>query len=200
MKIILILLMCIISSTLLAQVIDSLTTIQGDTTRVVRSLADDSNVAELEMVEPEHDPNKASLYSAVLPGLGQAYNRKYWKIPIVWGGLAVFGYFISWNNNQYQYFRQNLIYEIAQDPDYINETGLSASRLKSARDSFRRNRDQLVLYGILFYLLNIVDAHIDAHLMEFSVNEDLSVQINPELFPMGNSRTVPAGMSIKIKF
>ena len=200
MKIFLILIITFFSSNLIAQVVDNIGIEQNDSLRVVRSLEDQSNALELEMVEPEHDPNKAALYSAAVPGLGQAYNRKYWKIPIVWGGLAAFGYFINWNNNQYQYFRRNLIFEIAQDPNFPNETGLNASVLKSARDSYRRSRDQLVLYGILFYLLNIVDAHIDAHLMEFSVNQDLSVQISPEIFPQNNVEKLPAGMSIKIKF
>ena len=120
MKIFLILIITFFSSNLIAQVVDNIGTEQNDSLRVVRSLEDQSNALELEMVEPEHDPNKAALYSAAVPGLGQAYNRKYWKIPIVWGGLAAFGYFINWNNNQYQYFRRNLIFEIAQDPNFTN--------------------------------------------------------------------------------
>lgn len=201
MKIYMILIISLIYSNLLAQEPDSLTIAKPDSINSFRSLGEDgANVQDFEMVEPEHSPTTAALFSAALPGLGQAYNGRYWKIPIVWGGLAAFGYFINWNNNQYQYFRRNLIYEIAKDPDFPNETNLSSATLKSARDSFRRNRDQLVLFGILFYLMNIADAYIDAHLMEFSVNQDLSVRVSPDIIPLGNGRLGPVGLSLKLKF
>ena len=171
---------------------------KGDST-VVRSLDENVRATEISMEAPEHSPTRAALLSAAIPGLGQAYNKKYWKIPLVWLGLGAFGYFIIWNNDQYQYYRRNLIYEIEQDPDYPNETGLSQASLKSARDQYRRNRDQLALYGILFYLVQIVDAHVDAHLIEFDVNQDLSVKLEPLYMPFnyGGSKL---GMSIKFKF
>lgn len=176
-----------------------------DTTRnredstVIRSLSNDAGAIEISMKKPEHDPNRAAILSAVIPGLGQAYNKKYWKIPLVWAGLGAFGYFIVWNNNEYQFYRRNLIYEIEQNPDFPNETGLSQSTLKSARDQFRRNRDQLALYGILFYLVQIVDAHVDAHLIEFDVNQDLSVRLEPGYIPL-NTGGSQVGMSFKFKF
>ena len=77
---------------------------------------------------------------------------------------------------------------------------MTQDQLRSARDQYRRSRDQLALYGILFYFMNIVDAHVDAHLMEFSVNQDLSVRITPELMPMDYSQGIPAGVSIKLIF
>ena len=201
MKIYMILIISLISSNLLAQVSDSLTVVKPDSINSVRTLGEDgANVQNFEMVEPEHSPATAALFSAALPGLGQAYNGRYWKIPIVWGGLAAFGYFINWNNNRYQYYRKNLIYEIANDPDFPNETNLSESTLKSARDSYRRNRDQMVLFGILFYFLNIADAYIDAHLMEFTVNQDLSVRVSPDIIYLDNGRVGPAGLSLKLKF
>jgi len=171
---------------------------QGDST-VIRILGDDTGATEISMEAPEHSPTRATLLSATIPGLGQAYNKKYWKIPLVWLGLGAFGYFIIWNNDQYQYYRRNLIYEIEQDPDYPNETNLNEATLKSARDQYRRNRDQLALYGILFYLVQIVDAHVDAHLIEFDVNQDLSVRVEPRYTPFktGGSQI---GMSIKFKF
>jgi len=166
---------------------------------VLRSLSDDTPATEISMASPEHDPTKAALLSAAIPGLGQAYNKKYWKIPLVWLGLGAFGYFIVWNNDQYQFYRRNLIYEIAGDPKYKNETGLNQSTLKSARDQYRRNRDQLVLYGILFYLVQVVDAHVDAHLIEFDVNQDLSVRLEPGYIPL-NTGGSQIGMSLKFKF
>ena len=171
---------------------------RGDTI-VIRSLTADTQATEIKMEAPEHDPTKAALFSAAIPGLGQAYNKKYWKIPIVWAGLGAFGYFIIWNNDQYQYYRRNLIYEIEQDPDYPNDSGLNQSTLKSARDQYRRNRDQLVLYGILFYMVQIVDAHVDAHLIEFDVNQDLSVRFEPGYIPLDTGGS-QFGMSFKFKF
>jgi len=158
----------------------------------------DIRPTEIEMQEPEHSPTRATLLSAVIPGLGQAYNKKYWKIPLVWLGLGGFGYFIVWNNDQYQFYRRNLIYEIENDPDYPNETGLNQATLRSARDQYRRNRDQLVLYGILFYLVQVVDAHVDAHLIEFDVNQDLSVRLEPGYIPL-NTGGSQIGMSLKFR-
>ena len=166
---------------------------------VFRSLDDDQQAIELISQAPEHDPTKAALLSAVIPGLGQAYNKKYWKIPLVWVGLGAFGYFIKWNDDRYQYYRRNLIYEVEQDPNYPNETDLDQATLKSVRDSFRRTRDQLALYGILFYLVQIVDAHVDAHLIEFDVNQDLSVRFEPSYTPI-NVGGSSFGMAIKFKF
>ena len=202
MRSIMILLYLTISSITLAQVNpnDESIAVPADTIPTLKSLEEPPETEKLGSVAPEHNPHKAALYSAIFPGLGQAYNKKYWKIPLVWGGLAAFGYFIDLNNNGYQYYRKNLIYEIEQDPNYPNETIYDQTQLKQARDGLRRNRDQLALYGILFYLLQIVDAHVDAHLMEFSVNRDLSVRVSPELMPMGHSTQVPAGLSIKVKF
>jgi uncharacterized protein DUF5683 len=166
---------------------------------VVRSLESDVPATKIEMEAPEHDPTRAALLSAAIPGLGQAYNKKYWKIPLVWAGLGAFGYFIIWNDNQYQFYRRNLIYEIEQDPDYPNETNLDQATLKSARDQFRRSRDQLALYGILFYLVQIVDAHVDAHLIEFDVNQDLSVRLEPGYIPLSTGGS-QIGVSFKFKF
>ena len=154
---------------------------------------------EFESVAKEHSPTRAALLSAAIPGLGQAYNKKYWKIPIVWGGFAAFGYFIKWNNDQYQYYRTNLIYEVENDPDFPNETGLDQSTLRSARDYYRRNRDMLTIYGILFYMLQIVDAHVDAHLIEFDVNQDLSVKLQPDYIPMQTGRS-NVGLTLKFTF
>jgi len=181
------------------------TVLSADTTyiakdsTVFRSLKEDQPAIEIIEQAPEHDPTKAALLSAVIPGLGQAYNKKYWKIPLVWVGLGAFGYFIKWNDDRYQYYRRNLIYEVEGDLDYPNETDLDQAQLKSARDTYRRSRDQLALYGILFYLVQIVDAHVDAHLIEFDVNQDLSVRLEPGYQPIdiGGSSL---GMAIKFKF
>ncbi len=175
---------------------------KADTTTTPATLQAVNTPADTTLITseaPGHDPVKAALLSAVLPGLGQAYNKKYWKIPFVWGGLAAFAYFIRYNDQNYQYYRRMLLYEIAQDPDHPNETGYDQATLKRARDNYRRWRDQTALYGILFYLVQIADAHVDAHLIEFDINEDLSVKLEPTLIPVDIGGTT-TGFSIRFKF
>lgn len=164
-----------------------------------RELQAPNETQAIDMMAPTHDPAKAALYSAILPGLGQAYNRKYWKIPIVWAGFGVFAYFIDWNNDRYQYYRRNLIYEVEQNPDFPNETPFDATVLKSARDDYRRNRDMLIIFSVFYYMLNIVDAHVDAHLIEFDVNQDLSVGVQPSIQYMPAGAT-SNGLSITFRF
>lgn len=164
-----------------------------------RTLEEPEATQELEMVLENHEPNKAAWYSTAVPGLGQAYNKKYWKIPVIWAGIAGFTYFIKFNNDEYQFYRRNLIYETEQNPDFLNETPLEASTLKSGRDQYRRTRDMLVIFSVFFYMLNIVDAHVDAHLIEFDVNQSLSVQVNPTIQYNPNGRQ-SAGLTFSVKF
>lgn len=143
----------------------------------------------------EHSPGLASLYSAVLPGLGQAYNGKHWKIPVIYGGFFTFGFLVYDNNVKYQVFRKNLIAELDNDPETINNTGRDANNLRANRDNFRRLRDlNIILIGVT-YLLQIADAHIDAHLLGFKISQDISVSVDPEVFPQNNR--LHAGVSLK---
>ena len=138
---------------------------------IIRSVPDTVVVA----LESTHSPAKASLYSAVLPGLGQAYNNKLWKVPIIYGAFFTFGYLIYDNNIKYQFFRSNLIAELDSDPETINNTGREADNLQANRDRYRRFRDLNMILLTITYLLQIADAHIDAHLIEFSLNQNFTV-------------------------
>ncbi len=180
------------------EVVEENIQIKADST-VLRSLDKDVATVDIGIEAPDHSPTRALLLSAIIPGLGQFYNKKYWKVPIVWAGLGAFAYFIKFNNERYQYYRRNLIYEVEQDPDFPNETNLDQTSLKSARDQYRRARDQVALYGILFYIVQIIDAHVDAHLIEFDVNQDLSVRFEPSLIPnyRGGSSF---GLALKFNF
>lgn len=201
----LVLLLLLLSLTLVAQEAENDTIppsaiYQQDSIIGFRRLEEPETVETIEMVAGEHDPNKAAWYSAAVPGLGQVYNKKYWKIPLVWGGIAGFAYLINWNNDQYQFFRKNLLYESnGNQPGLINETQFDTATLKSGRDQYRRNRDMMVIFGVLFYMLQIADAHVDAHLIEFDVNQDLSVQVNPSIQFMPNN-TYSSGLTFSIKF
>jgi len=137
-RFLLVTLMLFISMHTFAQVVENDTlppspTYQQDSIIGFRSLQEPQNVETIEMVAEDHDPNKAAWYSSAIPGLGQAYNKKYWKIPLVWGGIAGFAYVIDWNNDQYQFFRKNLIYETNGNQDgFKNETQLSLQEDLSA--------------------------------------------------------------------
>ncbi len=145
--------------------------------------------------EQIHSPKKASIYSAILPGLGQAYNKKYWKIPIIYAGFGTLGYFIGWNNKYYQTYKNAYVdltdgdestnsflnldatkyYDLNNSTDYNNfKTGL----LKQ-QEYFRRNRDLLIICTVGFYGLNIIDASVDAHFFNFDISDDLSFNWQP---------------------
>ena len=124
-------------------------------------------------------PAKAAFYSAILPGLGQAYNKKYWKIPLVYGGIGAGLYYYSVNNTKYNNYRNAYKRRLAGYDD-DNFQYLDDSRLIAGQRFYQRNRDMSVLVTVGFYLLNIIDANIDAHLMQFNVSDKLSFR--PELY------------------
>ena len=142
---------------------------------------------------------KAALYSAVLPGLGQAYNKKYWKIPLIYAGAAGMGYYISFSHDRYITFRTLLFAESDDDPDTINDTPLSQETLRRNTDDWRRNRDLMIGLLVLLYFLNIVDAHVDAHLKEFDINEDLALSLKPANITAGAVTGTGLSLSLKIK-
>jgi hypothetical protein len=143
----------------------------------------------------EHSPSKATIYSTIFPGLGQIYNKKYWKLPLVYGGFAAFSYFIQSNS-----FRYNLYgdaYNVKSRLDKLPETGfeeeraalesqipnvlknLQADRLKYYRDAYRRDRDFFIILTVLFYGIQIIDAAVDAHFYTYDISNDLSFKFTP---------------------
>lgn len=121
-------------------------------------------------------PSKAAFYSAVLPGLGQVYNKKYWKVPIVYGGLGLSLYYYSWNNQKYHEYRDAYRNRLAGKPVEGRLSSLDEDRLIRGQRFHQRNRDLSLLITVGIYILNIVDANVDAHLMQFNVNENLSLR------------------------
>ena len=118
-------------------------------------------------------PAKAAFYSAILPGLGQAYNKKYWKIPLVYGAIGGSLMVYSYNNNLYHKYRDAYKKRLAGEPE-LDYKFLDNDRLIRAQRFQQRNRDLALLVAGAFYALNIVDANIDAHLKQFNVDEDLT--------------------------
>ncbi len=124
-------------------------------------------------------PAKAAFYSAILPGLGQAYNGKYWKIPIAYAGLGVGIYFYLDNDKQYDRYRNAYKSRLAGSKDdefYVdtNNPRVSTDGLIRAQKFYQRNKEVSLLVTAGIYILNIIDANVDAHLQQFNVNEDLS--------------------------
>ena len=128
-------------------------------------------------------PARAAFYSAALPGLGQAYNGKYWKIPIVYTALGVGLYFYFNNDRQYDRYRSAYKSRLAgyTNDEFYNENGqprVSTSGLIEAQRYYQRNKEVSVMVIVGLYALNIIDANVDAHLQQFNVSEDLSLKPN----------------------
>ena len=130
-----------------------------------------------------HSPRKASILSAILPGAGQVYNHKYWKVPIVIGGLGASYYFIRENNSQYQRYKDAYIAIIDGDPNTVDEFNgqFSSQSILNVADTYRRWRDLSYIAIGAVYILNIVDASVDAHFVRFDVGRDLSLELAPSL-------------------
>jgi hypothetical protein len=144
-------------------------------------------------------PSKAAFYSAVLPGLGQVYNKRYWKVPLAWGavGGCIAGY--SFNNTQYNRFREAFKRRragfIDEDFSFFSDTAL-----QDAQERFQTDRDLFLLLTIVAYALNIVDANVDAHLKQYNVDEDLSLDFKP-YFELNQITQIPNyGIAMTIKF
>lgn len=161
-----------------------------------------------------HSPVKASLYSAILPGLGQLYNKKYWKIPVVYAGFGTLGYFISYNQSGFTKYRkayidytdglpetQSYLELVAEtlDPDSFDaqEAEWFTDLLKDNMDYYRRNRDLSYIGLVGWYLLNIVDATVDAHLFDYDIGDELSLKIEPDLMYAGRNFNA---LGLKVKF
>lgn len=156
-------------------------------------------------------PHKATLW-ALLPGGGQIYNHKYWKLPIVYAGFAVIGYFIISNRDYYIEYNDAYICSanLDEDPDYPCDDPLaikySTTDLQSYKEYYRRNTELSIIVGVLWYALQILDATVDAHLSHWEVNDNLSVDVQPVIQPIMPRITMPSqqhgynGIKIAFKF
>ena len=176
---------------------------------------DTTQITEIQVdtIQP-HSPKKATLYSAILPGLGQAYNKKYWKIPLIYAGFGTIGYFIGWNNGFYSTYKQAYSDLTDKDPNTNSYLDIEASQyydLENPTDSlnfktglskqseyYRRNRDLLIISMIGFYGLNIIDASVDAHLFDFDISEDLTLNWQPAVRTFENQLVY--GINCTFKF
>lgn len=124
---------------------------------------------------PMISPTKAGLYSAVLPGLGQMYNRKYWKIPIVWGAVGTGVGIIIWNQHQYTRYRKAFIASLNGEPNEFSDIpGITPDILGRTQDQAKRQRDYAIALTAAVYILNIIDAVVDAQLAPMKNDPDLA--------------------------
>ncbi len=164
---------------------------------------ENGKIETFQMQDTTHSPRLAALYSAVVPGMGQFYNEKYWKIPIVYALGALAAFQIKTNHQNYMLFR-NVYFNIIDGDDSnnseINDFLLifDADRAERRVEAYKRDRDYWIILSGLFYVLQIVDATVDAHLREFNINQDLSLKIKPSIqsSPYSNMH---AGLSLNFR-
>jgi len=171
----------------------------------------------LDVTLPEEEfkpnPTKAVIYSAILPGLGQIYNRKYWKLPLVYGGAIGLTYAITWNGSTYGDYKQaysDLVNNV-DNGSYMNylKPGTSVDdygrdafrdRLKRQKDFYRRNRDLAIIVAVGIYALCMIDAYVDAQLYGFNISPDLSLNVYPVVWGPSPSSKVAVGLQCSVTF
>ena len=151
---------------------------------------------------------KATTLSTICPGAGQIYNKSYWRVPIIIGGLASTIYTIDWNNRGYKRFKTAYALRVDYDKNPEKYPGgaadefrgaYSATFLKNLKDSYRRNRDLCILLTAGVYMLQIIDAHVDAHLQDYDISDDLTMNLEPyfDYSPVGSTPLMGVNMSLK---
>ena len=133
------------------------------------------SVSSQEILE-EKSPKKAAIYSAIIPGAGQVYTRKYWKVPIVYGGLLTSVYFIHESQKKYKLYKTTSLNRI--NGDVSDNLEYTDSELITLKDHYRRNRDVSYFSFISIYILNIIDASVNAHLFKYDISDDISINLS----------------------
>lgn len=160
------------------------------------------------------NPTKAVIYAAIFPGLGQVYNRKYWKLPIVYGGFLGFSYAISWNGRYYTDYSNGYkdimdddpatdswknFLPYGQDPETVDKAWLT-NVMKRRKDFYRRYRDLSIIGTVAMYALSIVDAYVDAQLFDFNISSDLSMRVEPTIIRKTDYLANSVGFQCSISF
>lgn len=161
---------------------------------------------------PEFKPDskKAVIYSAIFPGLGQLYNRKYWKLPIVFGGALGLTYAITWNGSRYNEYSQaykDLVLGTGNSyTQWVTQDEVDANKqrwvdaFKKKKDFFRRNRDLAIIASVGVYALCMIDAYVDAQLYDFDMSQDLSMRIQPMVWMPTSYSKAAFGLQCSINF
>ncbi len=152
-------------------------------------------------ISKKKNPKTASWLSAALPGAGQVYNEKYWKVPIVYGAIGTSLFQMSYNNKQYKRFLNAYIADTDTVKATINEFSdtRSLDNVIYYKDQFRRSRDLWAIGTIAFYLFNIMDASVDAHFSDFDISDDLSFYYRPELYSVNHKNLYGLTVGLYLK-
>lgn len=147
----------------------------------------DTESADTSIVVKKHSPFKATMMSVALPGLGQVYNGKWWKVPIIYGGFGGLIYSSVFNDMKCRTFKEAYLIRIDDDPTTTDQFvgRYSDANLRELVDFYQRNRDLSLIFTGVLYALNIIDASVDAHLKDFDVSDDLSLRIRPTMHQIG---------------
>lgn len=133
----------------------------------------------------KHSPQRATIYSALLPGLGQAYNKKYWKIPIIYAGFAALTYTYIFSDGKYSDFLNEFTFRNTKDSSHFNPSfaEYSNDNILELKNAYQKDRELCLIGIVVLYALNIIDATVDGHLFAFDVSDNLSMNIEPYLAP-----------------
>ena len=177
---------------------------QKDSTGVkLKDIKIKGNINTTEGVYNPLSPSRAAFYSAIFPGMGQMYNKKYWKAPIVWAALAIPTYYYQTNNSDYKRFRT--AYKLRKNglqDEFTSDNGISSvslQTLETAQKQLRENRDMSLLSGVIIYILQIVEASVNAHLLQFNTDDNLSFKPSLIMNPI-RFETPSVGLVIKYNF
>jgi len=189
--------------------VDSVVVQNGDT------LSSDTGKIRKRLFRPPSEwtrPEKAGVLALVIPGAGQIYNKKFWKLPLVYGIGGVFVSSVLYHHQEYKKVRDGLLYNTWTDTSFYyqdmrGELFLfqepyvigTRSQYSSARDHHRTTRDRAIVYTGVFYFVTIVDAIVDAHLKNFDLTDDLSMQINPSIYAVNNTFAPQVSLSFNFK-
>ena len=184
----------------------------GSTIITADTVVEATKTAKPEKTKKLTRPAKAAIMSACLPGLGQIYNRKWWKVPIVYAGLGGLGYFSYRNFSEYRSYLHAYEYKTGDLPEGVTLTDYEAQlankyaegQLQTYKESYRRNFELFTILTTVWYALNIVDAVVDGHLYNYDISDDLSINVDPYLRPMETFAPMPqyaqVGLSFKFNF
>ena len=157
--------------------------------------------SKAQLIQKVKSPKKASIYSAILPGAGQVYNQKYWKAPVIYLGIGTALYIANWNNKEYLHYRKAFEQRTDTDESTIDSYvgTYSESNLITIKNYHRKNRDLGYIITVGIYLLNILDASVDAHLFNFNVNDNIGVQLQPRISRFQNENQYGLAVTLNLK-
>jgi len=152
--------------------------------------------------EETHSPKKAMLLSTFPPGAGQVYNKKWWKVPIIYAGIGISVYAAFWNQDQFDLYRNawNIRNDGNEDTKDDFDGIYSDLQLIQIQNYYDKNKEVSIAIAVGFYALNILDANVDAHLFEFDVSDDISMKIEPTVMGFSRYTGTQVGMKLNLKF